>query len=82
MMPHKSAKGLSALERLKVFDGIPYPYDQKKRLVVPEALKVLRLKAHRDSTVLGELASHMGWNRKDVVETLEAKRKVKSEKYW
>jgi large subunit ribosomal protein L13Ae len=51
-------------------------------LVVPEALKVLRLKAHRDSTVLGELASHMGWNRRDVVETLEAKRKVKSEKYW
>jgi hypothetical protein len=24
----------------------------------------------------------MGWNRRVVVETLEAKRKVKSEKYW
>ena len=82
MMPHKSPKGLAALQRLKVFDGIPYPYDQKKRMVVPEALKVLRLKAHRDSTVLGELASHNPWNRRDVVETLEAKRKVKSEKYW
>lgn len=44
MLPHKSPRGKAALDRLKVFEGIPYPYDHKKRMVVPEALKVLRMK--------------------------------------
>jgi large subunit ribosomal protein L13Ae len=42
---------------LKVFEGIPYPYDQKKRMVVPEALKCLRIKHFRKTTVLGELSA-------------------------
>ena len=28
MLPHKTPKGAAALGRLKVFDGIPFPYDQ------------------------------------------------------
>jgi len=48
MIPHKTPKGAAALGKLKVFDGIPFPYDQKRRMVVPDALKVLRLKSHRD----------------------------------
>ena len=28
MLPHKTAKGQAALERLKVFEGIPPPYDK------------------------------------------------------
>merc|ERR1719322_1361410 len=44
MIPHKTARGAAALERLKVFEGIPHPYDRKKRMVVPSCLKVLRLK--------------------------------------
>jgi len=44
MLPHKSPRGAAALQRLKVFEGIPFPYDVKKRMVVPEALKVLRIK--------------------------------------
>lgn len=82
MMPHKTSRGKAALARLKVFDGMPAPYDTKKRMVVPQALKVLRLKAHRNSCELGELASHVGWTKRDVVETLEAKRKDRSAKYW
>jgi len=35
MTPHKEARGAAALQRLKVFEGVPYPYDQQKRLVVP-----------------------------------------------
>ena len=35
MLPHKSARGAAALGRMKVFDGMPYPYDMKRRLVVP-----------------------------------------------
>ena len=47
MLPHKLARGKLALQRLKVFEGIPPPYDKQKRMVVPSALKVLRLKARR-----------------------------------
>merc|ERR1711918_264918 len=42
MVPHKSARGAAALDRLKAFEGIPHPYDRKKRMVMPAALKVLR----------------------------------------
>merc|ERR1712173_457818 len=34
MLPHKLERGRLALERLKVFEGIPPPYDKKKRMVV------------------------------------------------
>ena len=82
MLPHKTPRGAAALGRLKVFDGIPFPYDQKRRVVVPDALKVLRLQSHRKFTVLGELAQVIGWTKKDVVSRLEEKRKTKSAKYW
>jgi large subunit ribosomal protein L13Ae len=82
MLPHKTPRGLKALEHLKVFEGIPYPYDQKKRMVVPEALKVVRIKSHRNTCILGDLAHLFGWARKAIVETLEEKRKAKSEKFW
>ena len=82
MLPHKTPKGAAALGRLKVFDGIPFPYDQKRRMVVPDALKVLRLQSHRKFTVLGDLAQIIGWTKKDLVSRLEEKRKTKSAKYW
>jgi large subunit ribosomal protein L13Ae len=47
MTPHKTARGAAALDRLKLFEGVPPPYDRKKRMVVPEALRVLRLKPGR-----------------------------------
>jgi hypothetical protein len=47
MTPHKTARGAAALERLKLYEGVPPPYDRKKRMVVPDALRVLRLKPGR-----------------------------------
>ncbi len=47
MVPHKITRGKEALARLKVFEGIPPPYDKQKRQVVPSALKVLRLNPSR-----------------------------------
>lgn len=44
MLQYKSKRGAAALERLKIFEGIPSPYDNKKRQVVPDALKIIRLK--------------------------------------
>merc|ERR1719446_1984041 len=81
MLPHKSPKGKAALSRLKVFEGIPFPYDNRKRMVVPEALKVLRLKSHRRFCCLGDLAGLFGWEKKELVASLEEKRKAKSAKY-
>lgn len=78
MLPHKTPRGAAALGRLKVFDGIPFPYDQKKRMVMPDALRTLRLKSHRKFVSLSELASLTGWTKAGVVERLEEKRKVKS----
>lgn len=49
------------MKNLKVFEGIPSPYDHIKRKVVPDALKVLRLQPHRKFTVVGELAQKVGW---------------------
>merc|ERR550537_1468983 len=82
MVPHKTARGAAALDRLKTFDGIPHPYDKKKRMVVPAALKCTRLKPHRKFTNLGELAKESGWGMKDVIARLEAKRKVKSAAFF
>lgn len=82
MLPHKSPRGAAALGRLKVFEGIPYPYDQKRRMVVPDALKVLRMKAHRKFHVLGDLAAKIGWTKKDLVGRLEEKRKAKAQKFY
>ena len=81
MLPHKLPKGAAALERLKCFDGIPYPYDQKKRMVIPDALKCLRLKSRRNYCSLGDLATETGWTRAGLISTLEDKRKDKSSKF-
>lgn len=55
------------MERLKVFEGIPPPYDKKQRMVVPQALRVLRLKPGRKYCTVGRLAHEVGWKYQDVV---------------
>ncbi|KAI8740886.1 60S ribosomal protein L13A [Biomphalaria glabrata] len=82
MLPHKTARGKEALGRLKVFEGIPPPYDKKKRMVVPSALKVLRLNPIRKFCNLDRLSHEVGWKYQGVVATLEAKRKVKSKHFY
>ena len=81
MVPHTQSKGVEALGRLKIFEGVPHPYDEKKRQVIPDALKVLRVKAWRKTTHLGELATSVGWTKAEVVAKLESKRLDKA-KVW
>ncbi|OCT52249.1 60S ribosomal protein L16 [Cladophialophora carrionii] len=71
MIPHKTARGAAAMERLKVFEGVPPPYDKKQRMVVPQALRVLRLKPGRKYCTVGRLAHEVGWKYQDVVARLE-----------
>lgn len=67
MIPHKTARGAAAMERLKVFEGVPPPYDKKKRMVVPQALRVMRLKPGRKYCTVGRLSHEVGWKYQDVV---------------
>ncbi len=67
MIPHKTARGAAALERLKVFEGVPPPYDKKKKMVVPQALRVLRLQPGRKYCTVGRLSHEVGWKYQDVV---------------
>ncbi|CAJ1396467.1 unnamed protein product [Effrenium voratum] len=78
MVPHKTARGSAALDRLKTFEGIPHPYDRKKRMVVPSCLKVLRLRPERRFCRLGDLSQQVGWKHGALIDRLESQRKVKS----
>jgi large subunit ribosomal protein L13Ae len=82
MLPHKTERGAAALTRLKVFEGIPAPYDKIKRMVVPGALTVSKLKPGRDVCNLGLLAHEIGWKHLELLKRLEAKRKLASGAYY
>ncbi|KAL7058969.1 hypothetical protein AAHC03_013831 [Spirometra sp. Aus1] len=78
MLPHKLYRGKEALGKLKCYEGIPPPYDKKKRVVVPSALRVLRLKQRRKFCVLSRLSHEVGWKYQNVIEKMEGRRKAKA----
>ena len=67
MIPHKTKRGAAALERLKAFEGVPAPYDKVKRVVIPDALKVLWLQPGHKLCLLGRLSSEVGWHHYDTI---------------
>mmetsp|Transcript_17886 Transcript_17886/g.28933 ORF Transcript_17886/g.28933 Transcript_17886/m.28933 type:complete len:202 (+) Transcript_17886:17-622(+) len=82
MVHQKTARGQAAIGRLSTFEGIPHPYDKMKRQVIPSALRVLRLKPNRKYTVVKDLANNVGWKHKDLIDSLEDKRRAKSQVYF
>uniref|UniRef100_A0A6M2DJH3 Large ribosomal subunit protein uL13 n=1 Tax=Xenopsylla cheopis TaxID=163159 RepID=A0A6M2DJH3_XENCH len=78
MVPHKTERGKQALRRLKAYEGCPAPFDRRKRLVVPKAMRVMCLKPGRKYCHLGRLSNEVGWKYQDVIRTLENKRRVKT----
>lgn len=74
MVPHKTPRGAAALARLRVYEGIPYPFAQQKRVCMPNALRIVRLKNTRKFTTLGALAASVGWNKAELIAKLEAVR--------
>lgn len=82
MLPHKSHRGQQALMRLKSYEGVPSPTDKMKRMVVPDALKVLHVKPYRKVTLLGRLASESGWKHAELVVKLEQNRIVKAQEFY
>merc|ERR1712216_420574 len=82
MVPHKTKRGAAALGRFQSFEGIPPPYDKVKRMVIPDALKVLRLQHGHKYVVLGDLSTAVGWKYGEAIEELEATRKESSAAFW
>merc|ERR1712094_119825 len=82
MVPHKTARGAAALDRLKTYEGIPHPYDRKKRMVIPSCLRVLRIRPERKFCKLGDLSAQNGWKHEDLLKRLESRRKVKSAAFF
>lgn len=58
------------MERLKCFEGVPAPYDKKKRVVVPDALKVLRLQHGHRFCKLGDLSAAVSGHCTDPSESI------------
>merc|ERR1712087_10167 len=82
MIPHKTHRGKCAMERLKCFDGVPEQFASTKRMVVPDAFRITRLKPGRRFCVLGRISHEIGWKRQADVAQLEAARKEKGKVYW
>lgn len=67
MLPHKTVRGQAASHSLKCYEGIPPPYDKRKRVVVPGALRVMCLKPGRKVMIhfglpLNSCLWFMQWN--------------------
>jgi len=82
MVPHMTTRGANSMARLGVYEGIPEPYDKVKRVVVPNAVKVLRMRPDRKFCLLGLLSKEVGWGHSDLVARLEAQRKVKEQAFY
>merc|ERR1712072_660314 len=82
MLPHKHYRGSAAFQRVKCVEGIPEPFNSVKRMVVPDALRIQRLRPGRKFSSLGKLASELGWGYSDVVTRYEQKRKEKNAEWY
>ena len=78
MLPRKTVRGEQALARLRTFEGIPPEFAKKKRMVVPDALRITHLRPSSKYTNIGVLAAEMGWKYAPLIRKMEEARKVQS----
>merc|ERR1711924_263598 len=81
MLPHKHYRGSAAFQRVKPLEGVPEPFNSVKKMVVPDALRIQRLRPGRKFSNLGKLATDLGWGSMDIVSKYEEKRKKNAEWY-
>jgi large subunit ribosomal protein L13Ae len=82
MLPHTKPKGAAALGRLKCYDGVPLSMNTKKKMVIPDALKAVRLRPRSKYSVLGNIAKECGWTKQDLIDSLETKRISKNRTWY
>ncbi len=81
MVPHTTPKGAAAMGRLKCFDGVPLSLNAKKKMVIPDALKVVRLKPRSKFCNIGDIAKECGWTKSGLIASLETKRTGKNREW-
>lgn len=81
MVPRKTTRGALAMKNFKTFEGIPLAFHKVKRVVVPQALRILRLRPDRKYTILTDLCTQIGWSNRAAVEREEAERKLAGARY-
>ncbi|KAF0310559.1 60S ribosomal protein L13a [Amphibalanus amphitrite] len=81
MLPHKTRRGGTAMLNLRCVEGVPREYQKLRRMVVPSAMRKMRLRPGRPYCELGRLGHEVGWKYQDVVKTLEARRRVRDRLY-
>ncbi|KAL7719359.1 60S ribosomal protein L13 [Entamoeba marina] len=73
---------LQRIVNLKTFVGCPAPYDKMKKSSIPSAAAIFSFNPTRKRTLMGTLASSVGWKYADIVARDEAIRKDKASKYF
>merc|ERR1712138_349608 len=82
MLPHKHYRGSAAFQRVKTLEGVPEPFNSVKKMVVPDALRIQRLRPGRKFSTLGKLATDLGWGYKDIVQAYEDKRRERNAAWY
>ena len=82
MIPHTTPKGAAAMGRVKCFDGAPVSLNAVKKMVIPDALKAVRLQPRAKYSILGNIAKECGWTKQDLIDDLEAKRIGKNHAWY
>ena len=82
MIPYKTAKGAAAMGRLKCFDGCPVSANAMKKMVIPDALKAVKLAPRAKYAVLGNVAKDCGWTQQELIDELEEKRITKNHEWY
>ena len=57
---------------------MPAPYDTKKKQVIPDALRCVKLTSFRKFCKLGDLSSQVGWGKRDLIDKMESKRRERA----
>lgn len=78
MLPRKTVRGEQAMARFKGYEGVPPQYAKKKKMVIPDALRITHLRPSSKFTNIGVLAGEMGWKYGALIRKMETQRKVQS----
>jgi large subunit ribosomal protein L13Ae len=65
-----------------LYDGIPNNLNKVKKLVIPCALRVVKLAPGRKYSTMGEILNEIGWKNKKNIEENEEKLKTIGKKFW
>jgi large subunit ribosomal protein L13Ae len=82
MLPYKTPRGAACLGRLKCYDGCPMAVNATKKMVIPDALKVVKLAPRAKFAVLGNVAKECGWTKQSLIDRLEARRTAKNHEWY